>query len=176
MLTNQVPGGMLSNFESQLRDLGMEEKLSDLINEIPKIRKDLGYIPLVTPSSQIVGTQALLNIRNSKRYESLTNEMVDLINGKYGKVKGKINKELKELVKTNYPSKRDKDLLTVTEHKKNFKQKCIDYELDDLYKNEKHLLNYILFPEVSIDYYCELKRSSEDFMIDLQQGLGIIID
>ena len=176
MLTNQVPGGMLSNFESQLRDLGMEEKLSDLINEIPKIRKDLGYIPLVTPSSQIVGTQALLNIRNSKRYESLTNEMVDLINGKYGKIKGKINKELKELVKTNYPSKKDKDLLTVTEHKKNFKQKCIDYELDDLYKNEKHLLNYILFPEVSIDYYCELKRSSEDFMIDLQQGLGIIID
>ena len=176
MLTNQVPGGMLSNFESQLRDLGMEEKLSDLINEIPKIRKDLGYIPLVTPSSQIVGTQALLNIRNSKRYESLTNEMVDLINDKYGKVKGKINKELKELVKTNYPSKKDKDLLTVTEHKKNFKQKCIDYELDDLYKNDKHLLNYILFPEVSIDYYCELKRSSEDFMIDLQQGLGIIID
>ena len=176
MLTNQVPGGMLSNFESQLRDLGMEEKLSDLINEIPKIRKDLGYIPLVTPSSQIVGTQALLNIRNSKRYESLTNEMVDLINGKYGKVKGKINKELKELIKTNYPSKKDKDLLTVTEHKKNFKQKCIDYELDDLYKNDKHLLNYILFPEVSIDYYCELKRSSEDFMIDLQQGLGIIID
>ena len=176
MLTNQVPGGMLSNFESQLRDLGMEEKLSDLINEIPKIRKDLGYIPLVTPSSQIVGTQALLNIRNSKRYESLTNEMVDLINGKYGKIKGKINKELKELVKTNYPSKKDKDLLTVTEHKKNFKQKCIDYELDDLYKNDKHLLNYILFPEVSIDYYCELKRSSEDFMIDLQQGLGIIID
>lgn len=176
MLTNQVPGGMLSNFESQLRDLGMEEKLSDLINEIPKIRKDLGYIPLVTPSSQIVGTQALLNIRNSKRYESLTNEMVDLINGKYGKIKGKINKELKELIKTNYPSKKDKDLLTVTEHKKNFKQKCIDYELDDLYKNDKHLLNYILFPEVSIDYYCELKRSSEDFMIDLQQGLGIIID
>ena len=176
MLTNQVPGGMLSNFESQLRDLGMEEKLSDLINEIPKIRKDLGYIPLVTPSSQIVGTQALLNIRNSKRYESLTNEMVDLINGKYGKVKGKINKELKELVKTNYPSKKDKDLLTVTEHKKNFKQKCIDFELDDLSKNDKHLLNYILFPEVSIDYYCELKRSSEDFMIDLQQGLGIIID
>lgn len=176
MLTNQVPGGMLSNFESQLRDLGMEEKLSDLINEIPKIRKDLGYIPLVTPSSQIVGTQALLNIRNSKRYESLTNEMVDLINGKYGKVKGKINKELKELIKTNYPSKKDKDLLTVTEYKKNFKQKCIDYELDDLYKNDKHLLNYILFPEVSIDYYCELKRSSEDFMIDLQQGLGIIID
>ena len=176
MLTNQVPGGMLSNFESQLRDLGMEEKLSDLINEIPKIRKDLGYIPLVTPSSQIVGTQALLNIRNSKRYESLTNEMVDLINGKYGKVNGKINKELKELIKTNYPSKKDKDLLTVTEYKKNFKQKCIDYELDDLYKNDKHLLNYILFPEVSIDYYCELKRSSEDFMIDLQQGLGIIID
>ena len=176
MLTNQVPGGMLSNFESQLRDLGMEEKLSDLINEIPKIRKDLGYIPLVTPSSQIVGTQALLNIRNSKRYESLTNEMVDLINGKYGKVKGKINKELKELVKTNYPSKKDKDLLTVTEHKKNFKQKCIDFELDDLSKNDKHLLNYILFPEVSIDYYCELKRSSEDFMIELQQGLGIIID
>ena len=78
MLHNQVPGGMLSNFESQLKNMEMIDKLDLLIEEIPKIRKDLGYIPLVTPTSQIVGTQALLNIQNTNRYDALTNEMIDL--------------------------------------------------------------------------------------------------
>ena len=95
MLNNQVPGGMLSNLENQLRDMGMVDKFEELINEIPQIRKDLGYIPLVTPSSQIVGTQALLNVRNGKRYETLTNEMIELVNGNYGKLTGKVSKELK---------------------------------------------------------------------------------
>ena len=101
MLNNQVPGGMLSNLENQLRDMGMVDKFEELINEIPQIRKDLGYIPLVTPSSQIVGTQALLSVRNGKRYETLTNEMIELVNGNYGKLTGKVSKELKDRVKAN---------------------------------------------------------------------------
>ena len=70
MLNNQVPGGMLSNLENQLRDMGMVDKFEELINEIPQIRKDLGYIPLVTPSSQIVGTQSVINVLNGERYKS----------------------------------------------------------------------------------------------------------
>ena len=176
MLYNQVPGGMLSNFESQLKNMEMIDKLDLLIEEIPKIRKDLGYIPLVTPTSQIVGTQALLNIQNSNRYDSLTNEMIDLVNGKYGKINGKISKDLRDKVKENQSSKQEKDLMTVNEYRNIFKQKCLENDLDNIYKNDKHLLNYILFPDITIDYYKELKRADEDQMYDLQEGLGILID
>ena len=154
----------------------MIDKLDLLIEEIPKIRKDLGYIPLVTPTSQIVGTQALLNIQNSKRYDSLTNEMIDLVNGKYGKINGKISKDLRDKVKENQSSKQEKDLMTVNEYRNIFKQKCLENDLDNIYKNDKHLLNYILFPDITIDYYKELKRADEDQMYDLQEGLGILID
>lgn len=176
MLYNQVPGGMLSNFESQLKNMEMIDKLDLLIEEIPKIRKDLGYIPLVTPTSQIVGTQALLNIQNSNRYDSLTNEMIDLVNGKYGKINGKISKDLRDKVKENQSSKQENDLMTVNEYRNIFKQKCLENDLDNIYKNDKHLLNYILFPDITIDYYKELKRADEDQMYDLQEGLGILID
>jgi oxaloacetate decarboxylase alpha subunit len=171
-----VPGGMLSNFESQLKNMEMIDKLDLLIEEIPKIRKDLGYIPLVTPTSQIVGTQALLNIQNSNRYDSLTNEMIDLVNGKYGKINGKISKDLRDKVKENQSSKQENDLMTVNEYRNIFKQKCLENDLDNIYKNDKHLLNYILFPDITIDYYKELKRADEDQMYDLQEGLGILID
>ena len=154
----------------------MIDKLDLLIEEIPKIRKDLGYIPLVTPTSQIVGTQALLNIQNTNRYDALTNEMIDLVNGKYGKINGKINKDLIEKVKENQTSKEEKDPMTVSEYRNIFKQKCLENDLDNIYKNDKHLLNYILFPDITIDYYKELKRADEDQMYDLQEGLGILID
>ena len=175
MLHSQVPGGMLSNLENQLRDLGMVEKLSELIDEIPEIRKDLGYIPLVTPSSQIVGTQALLNVKNGKRYETLTNEMIELVNGSYGRLTGTLNKDLKEIVsKINTPNKIN--LLTVDDYRKLFKLKCEEYNLGKLYKNDKHLMNYIFYPEISIDYYKEQERVKEYGLFDLQEGLGVVID
>ena len=130
----------------------------------------------VTPTSQIVGTQALLNIQNANRYDALTNEMIDLVNGKYGKINGNINKALIEKVKENQTSKEEKDLMTVSEYRNIFKQKCLENDLDNIYKNDKHLLNYILFPDITIDYYKELKRADEDQMYDLQEGLGILID
>ena len=95
MLINQVPGGMLSNLETQLKNLGKEELLEDVVSEIYEVRKDVGFVPLVTPASQIIGAQALSNILN-KRYETLSIEIIDLILGYYGKLPGEINTNLFE--------------------------------------------------------------------------------
>ena len=88
MLINQVPGGMLSNLETQLKGLGKEELMNKVVEEIYEVRKDLGYVPLVTPASQIIGAQALSNIVNDK-YETLSLEIIDLVLGYYGKLPGK---------------------------------------------------------------------------------------
>ena len=93
MLINQVPGGMLSNLETQLKNLGKEELLDDVVSEIYEVRKDVGFVPLVTPASQIIGAQALSNILN-ERYETLSIEIIDLILGYYGKLPGEINTNL----------------------------------------------------------------------------------
>ena len=94
MLVKQVPGGMLSNLESQLRANKQEDKIDLVKDEIPQVRKDFGYPPLVTPASQIVGAQALLNVMSATRYENLSNESINLITGKYGELPGKISPEL----------------------------------------------------------------------------------
>ena len=94
MLLYQVPGGMLSILEKQLVDLNKQHRLKDLIDEIPRIREDVGFVPLVTPSSQIVGAQALMNVLDGERYKTINKEFVDLVNGKYGQIPGKINSKL----------------------------------------------------------------------------------
>ena len=96
MLVRQVPGGMLSNLESQLKQMNLEDKLEEVIQEIPRVRKDLGYLPLVTPVSQIIGAQALSNIIDGKRYEKLSIELTKLISGYYGKIFGKVKDDLKD--------------------------------------------------------------------------------
>ena len=93
MLINQVPGGMLSNLETQLKNLGKEELLDEVVNEIYEVRKDVGFVPLVTPASQIIGAQALSNILN-ERYETLSIEIIDLVLGYYGNLPGEIDKNL----------------------------------------------------------------------------------
>ena len=84
ILTAQVPGGMLTNMESQLKEQGAADKLDEVLTEIPKVRKDLGYIPLVTPTSQIVGTQAVLNVLTGERYKTITKETAGVLKGEYG--------------------------------------------------------------------------------------------
>ena len=104
MLLYQVPGGMLSILEKQLVDLNKQHRLKDLIDEIPRIREDVGFVPLVTPSSQIVGAQALMNVLDGERYKTLNKEFVDLVNGKYGKIPGKMhttNNETRRMEKNN---------------------------------------------------------------------------
>ena len=94
ILVAQVPGGMLTNMESQLRQQGAEDRLDDVLLEIPRVREDLGFIPLVTPTSQIVGTQAVLNVITGERYKSISKETQGILKGEYGATPAPVNKDL----------------------------------------------------------------------------------
>ena len=98
ILVAQVPGGMLTNMESQLREQGAADKLDDVLAEIPRVREDLGYLPLVTPTSQIVGTQAVLNVLTGERYKSISKETVGVLKGEYGSTPAPVNAELQAKV------------------------------------------------------------------------------
>ena len=89
---------MLTNMESQLKEQGAADKLDEVLTEIPKVRKDLGYIPLVTPTSQIVGTQAVLNVLTGERYKTITKETAGVLKGEYGTTAAEVNAELQERV------------------------------------------------------------------------------
>ena len=96
ILVAQVPGGMLTNMESQLKEQGAEEKFDEVLGEIPRVREDLGYIPLVTPTSQIVGTQAVMNVLSGERYKALSKETRGVLRGEYGAAPAPFNRELQE--------------------------------------------------------------------------------
>ena len=98
ILVAQVPGGMLTNMEGQLREQGAEDRLDEVLLEIPKVREDLGYIPLVTPTSQIVGTQAVLNVLTGERYKSITKETAGVLRGEYGAGPAEVNLALQARV------------------------------------------------------------------------------
>ncbi|TAN48767.1 MAG: oxaloacetate decarboxylase subunit alpha [Methylococcaceae bacterium] len=98
ILVAQVPGGMLTNMESQLREQNALERMSEVLTEIPKVRKDLGYIPLVTPTSQIVGSQAVINVLAGERYKTITKETAGVLKGEYGKTPAPVNKTLQKRV------------------------------------------------------------------------------
>ncbi|MCM2680428.1 sodium-extruding oxaloacetate decarboxylase subunit alpha [Echinimonas agarilytica] len=98
ILLAQVPGGMLTNMESQLREQNAADKLDDVLKEIPRVREDLGHIPLVTPTSQIVGTQAVINVMMGERYKSITKETAGVLKGEYGAAPAPVNAELQARV------------------------------------------------------------------------------
>jgi len=98
ILTSQVPGGMLTNMESQLKEQGAADKFDQVLKEIPKVREDLGFLPLVTPTSQIVGTQAVLNVIAGERYKTITKETAGVLKGEYGAAPAALNKELQDRV------------------------------------------------------------------------------
>ena len=97
-LLYQVPGGMFSNMLKQLKDAGKEDKLQDVLEEIPRVREDAGYPPLVTPTSQIVGTQAVFNVIMGERYKMVTKEFKGLVHGDYGKTPAPIKKEFSDFI------------------------------------------------------------------------------
>ena len=178
MLVNQVPGGMLSILEKQLADLDRKDKLKALIDEIPNIRKDVGYVPLVTPSSQILGAQALMNVLDEKRYKTLTKEFVDLVNGKYGEIPGTICPKLLKKVEKNTDSTEENAQISIKSFKGEFKKFCLDNKINDYSKSETDLLNYILFKNEAKDYYLAKSSNKSDDIISLQEGFGLyhIID
>ena len=154
MLVKQVPGGMLSNLESQLKMQGHEDKLESIKSEIAKVRKDFGYPPLVTPASQIIGAQSMLNVVSGEDYSRLSNESIKLVQGKYGKLPGEISNVLIDKVK---------DLSTEEETEENLSelssqltQLCKENEIEDVSGNEEHLLTYALFPNIALRFFKNL--------------------
>ena len=157
MLVRQVPGGMLSNLESQLKQMNLEDKLEEVIQEIPRVRKDLGYLPLVTPVSQIIGAQALSNIVDGKRYEKLSIELTKLISGYYGKIFGKVKDDLKdkarlemEPIKTRPADDLVNDFKQLKEDLSNF---CLKNSLKDASQIDENVLSFALFPYSSTDFF-----------------------
>ena len=149
MLINQVPGGMLSNLETQLKGLGKEELMNKVVEEIYEVRKDLGYVPLVTPASQIIGAQALSNIVNDK-YETLSLEIIDLVLGYYGKLPGDLDKNLLSKASENKKAitSRPADLINETfeDFRDDLRSFCEKLEIKDLSNVDEQVLTFILIP------------------------------
>ena len=175
MLLYQVPGGMLSILEKQLVDLNKQHRLKDLIDEIPRIREDVGYVPLVTPSSQIVGAQALMNVLDGERYKTLNKEFVDLVNGKYGKIPGKVNSNLLKKIDKNI-SDGESENMTISEYRKDFSNFCKSNNIKDFSNKDTDLLNYILFNKESKDFYLSSNKNTYNDIVGLQEGFGLYIE
>ncbi|MEK9903033.1 MAG: pyruvate carboxylase subunit B [Gammaproteobacteria bacterium] len=156
MLVKQVPGGMLSNLESQLRANKQEDKIDLVKDEIPKVREDFGFPPLVTPASQIVGAQALLNVMSSRRYENLSNESLNLILGKYGKLPGDIQADLLKKAQSIGIEEADLDEDEIEKMSKELKELCANNGLPDLSENIEMLLTYIMFPNIALSFFKQL--------------------
>ena len=155
-LLYQVPGGMLSNLISQLKQANAEDKYYQVLEEVPRVRKDFGYPPLVTPTSQIVGSQAVLNVLAGTRYKMFSKESKALLHGEYGRLPGEVNEEVRrmaigdEAVITCRPA----DLLTPELDK--YRE-----EIKDFMIQEEDVLSYALFPQVALKFFEARKAAAE---------------
>lgn len=147
-LLYQVPGGMLSNLVSQLKEQKAEDKYYEVLEEVPRVRKDFGEPPLVTPSSQIVGTQAVLNVLTGERYKMVTKESKALLSGEYGQTAKPFNPEVqKKVIGDKKPiTSRPADLLEPELEK-------IEKEIADWKEQDEDVLSYALFPQVAMDFF-----------------------
>jgi len=158
-LIYQIPGGMLSNLVSQLKEQNAIDRLDDVLKEVPKVRKDLGYPPLVTPTSQIIGTQAVLNVMAGERYKMIPKEVKQYVKGMYGKPTVPIEKAIVKLIigDEEVITCRPADLLEPVLDKN--RKKIAKYLID-----EEDVLSYTLFPKPAMDYfeYREAKQNKID--------------
>ncbi|MEF2521755.1 sodium-extruding oxaloacetate decarboxylase subunit alpha [Vibrio mimicus] len=156
ILIAQVPGGMLTNMESQLKEQGAAHRIDEVLEEIPRVRQDLGYIPLVTPTSQIVGTQAVINVLTGERYKSITKETAGVLKGEYGATPASVNAQLQARVLDGSQAItcRPADLLQaeldhltkeLIEKAKSENIALADEQVDDV-------LTYALFPQVGLKF------------------------
>jgi oxaloacetate decarboxylase alpha subunit len=156
ILTAQVPGGMLTNMENQLKEQGAADKFDEVLTEIPKVRKDLGYIPLVTPTSQIVGTQSVLNVLTGERYKSITKETEGVLKGEYGATAAPVNAELQARVLDGKQAItcRPADLLTPEVDKLSDELQTLAKEKNITLAEEAidDVLTYALFPQIGLKF------------------------
>ncbi|SJZ36513.1 oxaloacetate decarboxylase, alpha subunit [Selenihalanaerobacter shriftii] len=144
VLTSQIPGGMLSNLRNQLKEQNMLNRYDEVLKEVPKVRKEMGYPPLVTPTSQIIGTQAVFNVVTGERYSLVSKEIKYYVKGMYGRPPGEIDPEIKEIVL--------EDELSIKERPADLLEPKFDITLKkikDFITKEEDVLSYILFPGVA---------------------------
>jgi len=159
VLSYQVPGGMLSNLMSQLKQANAMDKYNEVLKEVPRVREDLGFPPLVTPSSQFVGTQAVFNVISGSRYKMIPNEIKDYVKGKYGKPSIPISEEIKKTIigDEEVITCRPADLLEP-------QLESVKSEMKEYYEQEEDVLSYALFPPVAIKYFKD--RQAKKYAID----------
>jgi oxaloacetate decarboxylase alpha subunit len=156
ILVAQVPGGMLTNMEAQLKEQGAEDRFDEVLAEIPRVREDLGFIPLVTPTSQIVGTQAVINVITGERYKSITKETAGVLKGEYGAAPAPFNKELQarvldgaEAITCRPADLLDAEMDKLTAELKGIaKEKGITLAADEV----DDVLTYALFPQIGLKF------------------------
>ncbi len=155
VLVNQVPGGMISNLSNQLKEQNALDKMDAVLLEIPRVREDLGYPPLVTPTSQIVGTQAVLNVMTGQRYKSITNEVKNYFLGQYGKAPAPVNEKVKQLAvgDNEVIICRPADLLEPEMAK-------LQGESERFAQSEEDVLTYAMFPDIGKTFLQERNAGS----------------
>ena len=155
VLINQVPGGMISNLSNQLKEQGALDRMDEVLLEIPRVRQDLGYPPLVTPTSQIVGTQAVLNVMTGGRYKSITNEVKNYFLGQYGKAPAPVNVNIRQQAvgDANVITCRPADLLEP-------EMARLQMESERIAKSEEDVLTYAMFPDIGQTFLQERNAGS----------------
>jgi len=148
IMVTQIPGGVMSNMVAQLRQVKALHRLDEILEEIPRVRKDLGYISLVTPTSQLIVVQATVNVITGERYKIITNETRELLRGGYGETPGPVNKALQEKALKGEPliTCRPADLLPHV-------LGDLREKLKDVTQSEEDVLTYALFPNIALDYF-----------------------
>lgn len=155
-LLYQVPGGMLSNLIGQLKQAGKEDKLMDVLAEVPRVREDFGYPPLVTPTSQIVGTQAVFNVIAGERYKMVTKESKALLRGEYGRLPAPVNEEVRKKCIGDAPVITHRPADDIPPEYDKYKA-----EIKDIMEQEEDVLSYALFPQVAMKFF--EKRREEKY-------------
>ncbi|MGC4012635.1 MAG: sodium-extruding oxaloacetate decarboxylase subunit alpha [Pseudomonas sp.] len=167
---NQVPGGMISNLANQLKEQGALNRMPEVLAEIPRVREDLGFPPLVTPTSQIVGTQAFFNVLAGERYKTITNEVKLYLQGRYGKAPGKINEALRRQAIGNEEviDVRPADLLKPELNK-------LREEIGTLAKSEEDVLTFAMFPDIGRKFLEERAAGTlkPEELLPIPNGKGV---
>jgi len=162
ILVHQIPGGMFSNLIAQLREQNAMDRLKDVLDEVPKVRKELGYPPLVTPTSQIVGTQAVFNVLSGERYSMVPKEVKDYVKGLYGKPPAPIDEEVKKKIigDEEVITRRPADLLKP-------ELKTIPDEAKQFFESEEDALTYVLFPQAALEFFRKRKTKRQESLSSL---------
>ena len=152
----QIPGGMLSNTQNQLNEMGMGDRFFDVMDEMPRVREDLGYPPLVTPTSQIVGTMAMMNVMMGDRYKMVPNEVKDLVRGKYGALPGKISDEIRHTIIGDEEPITCRPADLIEPELEGYRQDLASKGYNGI--TDEDVLTYAMFPEVAINFFDANRR------------------